>query len=105
MVCATSKGSDQLAYAQTDQSLCVSLNYYMSVKLLIELNLVFLSLTGGCTGLSESTIVKMAHCLESHVTVHFITCSICGPVHEHLELIAHMSSEGLCESAHMRRLA
>ena len=41
----------------------------MSVKLLIELNLVFLSLTGGCTGSSESTLVKMAHCWESHVTV------------------------------------
>ena len=57
------------AYAQTDQSLCLSLNNYMSVKLLIELNLVFLSLTGGCTGSSESTLVKMAHCWKSHVTV------------------------------------
>ena len=41
----------------------------MSVKLLIELNLVFLSLTGGCTGSSEYTLVKMAHCWKSHVTV------------------------------------
>ena len=41
----------------------------MSVKLLIELNLVFLSLTGGCTGSSESTLVKMAHCWKSHVMV------------------------------------
>ena len=53
------------AYAQTDQSLCLSLNYYISVKLLIELNLVFLSITGGCTGSSESTLVKMAHCGKS----------------------------------------
>ena len=57
------------AYAQTVQSLCLSLNYYMSVKLLIEFNLVFLSLTGGCTGSSEYTLVKMAHCWKSHVTV------------------------------------
>ena len=57
------------AYAQTDQSLCLSLNYYMSVKLLIELNLVFQSLTGGCTGSFESTLVKMAHCWKSHVMV------------------------------------
>ena len=57
------------AYAQTDQSLCLSLNYYISVKLLIELNLVFLSITGGCTGSSESTLVKMAHCWKSHATV------------------------------------
>ena len=41
----------------------------MSVKLLIELNLVFQSLTGGCTGSFESTLVKMAHCWKSHVTV------------------------------------
>ena len=42
----------------------------MSVKLLIELNFVFLSLTWGCTcRSSESTLVKMAHCWKSHVTV------------------------------------
>ena len=57
------------AYAQTDQSLCLSLNYYISVKLLIELNLVFLSITRGCTGSSESTLVKMAHCWKSQVSV------------------------------------
>ena len=62
------KAQTSLPYAHTDQSLCLSLNYYISVKLLIEL-LVFLSLTGGCTGSSESTLVKMAHCWKSHVTV------------------------------------
>ena len=40
----------------------------MSVKLLIEFNLVFLSLAGGCTGSSESTLVKMTDCWKSHVT-------------------------------------
>ena len=34
----------------------------MSVKLLTEHHLEFLSLTGGCTGSSESTLVKMPHC-------------------------------------------
>ena len=68
-MCDQQRLSPACAYAQTDQSLCLSLNYYMSVKLLIELNLVFLSLTGGCTGSSESTLVKMAHCWKSHVTV------------------------------------
>ena len=38
----------------------------MSVKLLTEHNLEFLSLEGGCTGLSESTLVKMPHCWKSH---------------------------------------
>ena len=37
----------------------------MSVKLLTELNLKFLSLKGGCTGSPESTLVKMPHCLKS----------------------------------------
>ena len=39
----------------------------MSVKLLTEHRLEFLSKTGGCTGLSESTLVKMPHCWKSHV--------------------------------------
>ena len=30
--------------------------------------LEFLSLTGGCTGSSESTHIKMSHCWKSHVT-------------------------------------
>ena len=60
VVCATSKASDQPAHL--DQSLCLSLEYPMRVKLLTEHNLRFLSLKGGYTGLSESTLVKMPHC-------------------------------------------
>ena len=56
------------AYAQSDQSLCLSLEYSMSVKLLTEHYLEFLSLKGGCTGSSESTLVKMPHCWNSRVT-------------------------------------
>ena len=59
------------AYAQTDQSLCLSLEYSMTVKLLTEHHLEFQSLTGGCTRMSESTLVKMPHCWKSHVAVHF----------------------------------
>ena len=40
----------------------------MSVKLLTEHHLEFLSLKGGCTGSCESTLVKMSHCWKSHVT-------------------------------------
>ena len=39
----------------------------MNFKLLTEKRLEFLSLTGGCTGSSESTLVKMPHCCKSHV--------------------------------------
>ena len=43
VVCATSK-----AYAQSDQSLCLSLEYSMTPRLLTEQHLEFLSLKGGC---------------------------------------------------------
>ena len=43
----------------------------MSVKLLTEHNLEFLSLKGGCTDLSESIIVKMPHCWKSHALAHY----------------------------------
>ena len=42
----------------------------MSVKLLTEHHLEFLSLKGGCTGSSESALVKMPHYWKLHVTAH-----------------------------------
>ena len=69
VVCATSKASDQPA--QSDQSLCKLLEYSMTGKLLTEHHLEFLSLKGGCTDSSESTLVKMPHCWKSHATAHF----------------------------------
>ena len=44
----------------------------MIVKLLTEHHLEFLSLKGGCRGLSESTHVKMPHCWKSHATALII---------------------------------
>ena len=41
----------------------------MSVKTLTEHHFEFLSLIRGCTGLSESTLVKMPHCWKSHANV------------------------------------
>ena len=40
----------------------------MIVTLLTEHHLEFLSLKGGCRGLSESTLVKMSHCWISHMS-------------------------------------
>ena len=57
-------------YAQSDPSLCWWLEYSMSVKLLTEHNLECLSLNGGCTGSSESTLAKMPHCWKSHVVTY-----------------------------------
>ena len=60
----------------------------MIVKLLTEHHLEFLSLKGGCTGSSESTLVKMSNCWKSHataqilfeihlnLTIHFLTLQV-----------------------------
>ena len=42
----------------------------MTVKLLAEQNLEFLSFKGGCTCSSESTVVKMPYCLKSHLAAY-----------------------------------
>ena len=42
----------------------------MTLKLLTEHHLEFLSLKGGCTSSSESTLVKIPHCWKSHVMAH-----------------------------------
>ena len=38
----------------------------MIVKLLTEHHFEFLSLKGGCRGLSESSLVRMSNCWKSH---------------------------------------
>ena len=58
------------AYAQSDQNLCLSLEYSMIIKLLTEHHLEFLSLKGGCGDSSESTHVKMPHCWKTHALAH-----------------------------------
>ena len=40
-----------------------------------EHHLEFLSLKGGCTGSSESTVVKMPHCCKSHVAAQLYFAS------------------------------
>ena len=60
------------ACAQSDQSLCLSLEYSMIVKLLTEHYVEFLSWQGGCTGTSETTNVKMPHCWKSHATAQML---------------------------------
>ena len=60
------------AYAQSDQSLCLLLEYSRKVKLLTEHHLEFLSLKGGCTGSFESSLVKMPQCWKSPFTSHMI---------------------------------
>ena len=68
VVFATSKASDQPAHTRSLIRVFASRLNIMSVKLLNEHHLEFLSLKGGCTGSSESTLVKMPHCCTSHYT-------------------------------------
>ena len=68
MVCATSKVSDQPAHTR---SLIRAFTRRLN-NLLTEHDLEFLSLKGGFTGLSESTLVKQPHCWKSHVTAHIV---------------------------------
>ena len=59
-----------------------SLLNILSVKLLTEHHLKFLSITEGYTGSSESTLVKMPHCWKSHVAAQ-----MCKPVCSSASLI------------------
>ena len=77
VVCATSKASDQPAHVQSDRSLCLLLEYSLTLKLLTKHHLEFLSLKGGCTGSYESTLVKMPHCWKAHVTAQTVQVYTC----------------------------
>ena len=44
----------------------------MTVKLLTEQHLEFVSLKGGCTGSSEYTLVKIPHCWKSHAMAQML---------------------------------
>ena len=73
------------SYSQSDQNLCKSLEYSMNVQLLAEQHLEFLSLKGGCTGWSESTLVKRPHCWKSHFTALFIEKQVLSPCNMSLD--------------------
>ena len=78
VVCATIKASDQLAHTRSlirAFAICLDI---LTIKLLTEQHLEFLSLIGDCIGSSESTLVKMPHCWKSHVTAHAYPLYISG---------------------------
>ena len=54
----------------------------MNIKLLTEHYLEFLSLKGGCTGLSESIHVKVPHCWKSRAASQIC----CGYSKEHVKI-------------------
>ena len=60
----------------------------MNIKLLTQHHLEFLSLTGDCTGSSESTLVKMPHCWKSHAAAHksLLMLSTEGKIHHKISI-------------------
>ena len=64
------------AYAQSDLSLCLSLEHYLSVKILTEHHLEFLSSKRGCTGSSEYATLLGITCHGSYLIDHW-KCSRC----------------------------
>ena len=68
VVCATSKAPDQPAHTRSlIRAFACRLNILCLLSYLLNIIWSSLSLKGGCTGLSESTLVKMSHCWNSHV--------------------------------------
>ena len=59
-----SKGPDQTAHTRR---LIRAFAGHLTIKLLTEPHLRFLSLKGGCKCSSESTLVKIPHCWKSRV--------------------------------------
>ena len=84
VVCATSKGSDQPAHTHSLIRVFASRLSILSLRLLTEHHLEFLSLKGDCTGWSESTLVKMPYCWKSHVAAQIVF---------HVDLLADNSHE------------
>ena len=74
----------------------------MILKLLTEHHLEFLSLKGGCTGSSESTLVKKSNCWKSNAAAHYIERPQHIPVILSLKSVfVSANSEGLDEITHL----
>ena len=71
----------------------------MILKLLTERHLEFLPLKGGCTGSSESTLVKMSNCWKSHALAQlYLLIVMCTSHGEQLYLSVSGARviQGLC---------
>ena len=64
----------------------------MIVKLLTEHHLEFLSFKKGCTGSSESALVKMLHCWKSHALAHIIFTDRTEYYTKHVQLQARTNA-------------
>ena len=69
----------------------------MSVRLLTEHHLEVLSLKVGCTGTSESTLVKMPHYWKSYVAAHI---EFCREIRLRSAYASTQSDQSLCCALH-----
>ena len=70
----THKGSDQPAHTRSlIRGLCYSLEYSMTVKLLTEQRLEFLSLKGGCT-CQNTTLLETT--FAAHISKAVLKCKV-----------------------------
>ena len=72
VICATGKDSDQTAHMPAHMRSLIRAFASRFLRLLTQHHLEFLSLKGGLTGSSESSLVKIPHCWKSHVAAHFL---------------------------------
>ena len=77
----------------------------MTVKLLSEHHLEFLSLKGGGRGSSESTLVKMSNCWKSHAAAH-ILCKVSNePLHSMMCKIPQFSNHFPMENSIFKHIS
>ena len=70
----------------------------MSVKLLTEHLLEFVTLKRGCTGSSESTLVKMPHCVAAQFMIYWLRADAYSTPNEYLLYFALASVSPPCVS-------
>ena len=71
VVWATSNASDQPAHMRSlIRAFASRLNILWVLSKWLNIVMEFLSLKGGCTSSSESTLVKIPHCWKSHCLYH-----------------------------------
>ena len=80
----------------------------MTVKLQNEQHLGFLSLKGGCTGSSESILVKMPHCWKAHVAAHInlvkVICLLVTTADNPYKQFGHRSGLKLLEDFNQNKI-
>ena len=68
----------------------------MSVKLLTGHNLEFPSLKKGCTGSSESTLVKIPHCWKSYLYLNLIIILTASWMGENFDQLVPIDQDQYC---------